>query len=639
MSAIAAIVQVAATAASPAKRQELEQQALAMVRASARADVPPVAATAATGPSASVAAAARSGAGENTLLAAAGKVCVAADASLVQRVQLAGELRRTGARLPAEPDDAQLLLAAWQAWGEGMVRRVEGDIALVLWDADRMMFVAWRDHVGRRPLHWAQAGDQVVAGSTPGVLLANPNTPRGLSAMGLAAIAAGLLEHPDETAWSDIRILPPGHLLTWSPGAPVHVRRVWDPPAFEQGAALPFQDARSELRRLLVSACAERMDSNRSTAVWMSGGWDSPAVYGAARAARAGEVFPVSMSYPKRDSGREDETIRAIAQFHKTEVHWASVNDAPLVMGDSASEQPDEDGPLVHPYRWWNRRMADVTVAAGAHTALDGAGGDQLFGLTPIFIAELLRRGRIVEARRAARAHGIATRPGKRGWMDWWQWGIRPLLPPFALQMAGFLRAGSAPLGHLERAVPAWFTQREGLRSGLRQRARGWKPRRGESLGAAESRWYLTSAYAGRILAAQYSAALAGGVVLRSPLLDSRIVSLAATRPRVERAAGGETKRLLRSAAAEWLPSEVLAKRHSRTGLSTDYFRRELRMSLPGLLQSAGEMDALAGMGLVDPTAVAAAAADWLAGRAGDEQAMALLYTLRTELWARAWSG
>src|SRR5690606_42018748 len=107
MSAIAAIVQVAATAASPAKRQELEQQALAMVRASARADVPPVAATAATGPSASVAAAAPSGAGENTPLAAAGKAGVAADASLAQRVRLAGERPRTGARLPARHGGAQ----------------------------------------------------------------------------------------------------------------------------------------------------------------------------------------------------------------------------------------------------------------------------------------------------------------------------------------------------------------------------------------------------------------------------------------------------------------------------------------------------------------------------------------------------
>lgn len=638
MSAIAAVIEAAAPSASPERRTMVEQQALAMVRASSRADRPPVAASASTDTLAAVAAAPMALAGESALLASEGGVYVAADASLVRREELRHQLGRAGMRVPDNADDARLLLAAWQAWGEGMVRRVEGDVAMLLWDAERTVLAAWRDHVGRRPLHWAQPGARILAGSTPGVLLAHPVTPRELSRVGVAAVAGGLLEHPDETAWESIRVVPPGHLLTWSPGGTVQVRRVWQPPEFEKGNAIPFQEARSELRRLLVAASADRMDPARSTAVWMSGGWDSPAVFAAARAAGAGDVFPVSMSYPRGDGGREDEIITEIAQHFGATVQWASVDEVPLVANNLLQELPDEDGPLVHPYYWWNRRMAEVTREAGANVALDGAGGDQLFGLTPVFLADLLKRGRIVEARRSARAHGVATQAGRRGWMDWWQWGVRPLLPPFALQLAGVLRAGPAPLGHLERAIPAWFSRRESLHGSLKQRARGWHPRRGESLGAAESRWYLTSAYAGRILAAQYTAALHGGAVLRSPLLDSRIIRLAATRPRVERAAAGETKRLLRSAAATWLPSTVLAKRDSRTGLSTYYFRRELRKSLPELLKAAGEMEALSGLEVVQPDGVRAAVADWMGGRLGDEQGMALLNTLRTELWARRWA-
>src|SRR5690606_23076689 len=290
------------------------------------------------------------------------------------------------------------------------------------------------------------------------------------------------------------------------------------------------------------------------------------------------------MSYPVGDGGREDETIASIAGAHASAVHWASVSDAPLVGPELLHEVEEDDEPFVHPYRGWNRRLAAVTRAAGAGVALDGAGGDQLFGVSPVFVAQLLRQGRFVEARRAARAHGAVTGRGRQAATEWWRWGVRPLLSPQLLSIAGLLRGGRAPLGHLERVVPGWLIGRGRQRESLRRRARGWSPRRGESLGAAESRWYLTSPYAGRILAAQSAEALAEGVVLRSPLLDSRVISLAATRPREERAADGETKRLLRSAAADWLPREVLSTRTSRTGLSTDYFRRELRMSLPNLL-------------------------------------------------------
>src|SRR5690606_6748818 len=285
--------------------------------------------------------------------------------------------------------------------------------------------------------------------------------------------------------------------------------RVWEPPVFERGPSTPFPEAAQELRRLLVESAAERMDGELPAAVWLSGGWDSPAVYGAARASGRDDVLPVSMSYPVGDGGREDETIASIAGAHASAVHWASVSDAPLVGPELLHEVEEDDEPFVHPYRGWNRRLAAVTREAGAGVALDGAGGDQLFGVSPVFVAQLLRQGRFIEARRAARAHGAVTGSGRRAATEWWRWGVRPLLSPQLLSLAGLLRGGRAPLGHLERAVPGWLIGSGRQRESLRRRARGWSPRTGESLGAAESRWYLTSPYAGRILAAQSAEALA----------------------------------------------------------------------------------------------------------------------------------
>src|SRR5690606_41332461 len=170
------------------------------------------------GPVACMSAAARTLAGERPLVAAGEGIILVADASLVRRAALRRALAAARVPVPEEPDDAQLLFAEWRAWGEGMVRRVDGDFAFVLWDARQRLLIASRDFVGRRPLHWAHAGGTMLLGSTPGVVLAHPKAPRVLNPDAIAAAAGALPEHPDETAGRGLHVRQPGQLPGRSPG-------------------------------------------------------------------------------------------------------------------------------------------------------------------------------------------------------------------------------------------------------------------------------------------------------------------------------------------------------------------------------------------------------------------------------------
>src|SRR5690606_16363021 len=127
--------------------------------------------------------------------------------------------------------------------------------------------------------HWMALSDGLLVGSTPGVIVAHPRAPREPDPTAIAAAAGALLEHPFETAWRGVNVLPPGHRLVWRVDATPVVERVWEPPVFERDNGVPFEEAREELRRLLREAVAERMDPSRPSAIWLSGGWDSPAVY------------------------------------------------------------------------------------------------------------------------------------------------------------------------------------------------------------------------------------------------------------------------------------------------------------------------------------------------------------------------
>ncbi len=583
-----------------------------------------------------VGAAARREAGERCLIHAADGLLVVADAALVRREALRASLDAAGMRPLPDDDDAALIAAAWRAFGRGLGDHLDGDYAAIIVDERRGVCLAIRDSVGRRPLHWARSADgALLVGSTAGVIVAHPGCPRALDRAALAAMAAGLFEDLDETAYAAVRVVPAGHLLIAEDGGAPRLHRFWSPPPFETSSGIPFEAAAEELRLRLVAAVAERVtpQGDGLTAVWLSGGWDSTAVYGAAAGRHT--VRAVSMSYPVGDGGREDEMIAAVAGHWGDTPEWVRIGDVPLLPPGGFDLEAGRDEPFAHAYDGWNAAMARASRALGARVVLDGAGGDQLFSATPVFLADLVRRGRWGAAAREARSHGVTAGTRRAAAWSWWRWGVRPLMPPVVRDVMGLLRSGRAPLGHLERPIPPWIRPgAEGV-AGLHRRARGFVRRSGESASAAETRWYLTTPYAGRILAAQSGVALAEGVVIRSPLLDRWVVELAASRPREERAGAGETKRLLRAAVRGLVPASVLATRSSRTGLSSDYFRRELDRHLPRLMAAAAGCTGLAELGVVEPAALRRAADEWMAGRLGDDLGLALLLTLRTELWVR----
>jgi len=59
---------------------------------------------------------------------------------------------------PRNPTDAELLLRAYQRWGEGFPERVLGDFAVVLWDEYRQTLLCARDTAGIGQLHYFTDG-------------------------------------------------------------------------------------------------------------------------------------------------------------------------------------------------------------------------------------------------------------------------------------------------------------------------------------------------------------------------------------------------------------------------------------------------------------------------------------------------
>jgi asparagine synthase (glutamine-hydrolysing) len=568
-----------------------------------------------------------------------GPLVVAADASLYYRDDLRRRLAAAGMR-PAGETPSHLILAAHRAWGVEGINALEGDFAYIVFDRDAQSVVCARDFAGRRPLFYLEESGVLVVGSTISGVKSFPGHREAINLAAVGATAAGLLGASRETVFRGVFALPAGHHLRRTPLSGARVERHWEPPIFESGSKLSFDEAGEALRELLVRATGERISDHGPTTVWMSGGWDSTAVFGAGQTAlrargSAENLDVVSISYPPGDPGREDEIIGAIARHWNCPVRWLHIDDIPFFEG-MVERASLRDEPMAHVYDTWNRALIGATARGGSHVAFDGMGGDGLFQVSTIFMADLLRTGRwgtMVREWRAKQLPFTAARFFKAA--------IQPLLPEPVLGLVAAMRGGRPLRGHLERAIPEWIDERFAAQNGLAELARSpVRRRRGESAAARETQWHLLTPWVPAILSYTSSVAVEQGVEVRSPLYDRRVIEFAATRPREERSSMRETKRLLRRSMQGVLPDEVLAPRTHRTGMTTGYFDRSMKAGLRQILSDAflSSPSVLVESGVINMDRFGRAVTYYL--RRGDrEVGLRLLLTLQAELWLRARTG
>jgi asparagine synthase (glutamine-hydrolysing) len=561
------------------------------------------------------------------------ELTIAADASLYYRDDLRRLLSAAGVT-PTGDTPSHLILAAYRAWGEECAARLEGDFAFVIWNRASGLVFAARDFVGRRPLYFAEWGGTLAIGSTIGAILAHPGCPQDLNLTALGALTAGLNWSAGiDTCYHAIQVLRPGHRLIGQQDQVARIAAFWTPFVRTEEPQVSFDEAAEELRALLTRATTERFANQGTTSIWMSGGWDSTAIFGLGRAALAKTVtdrqlLPVSISYPVGDPGREDELINDVANFWKSPIHWLDIHQIPLYR-EMTARAAETDEPPAHMYEPWNRALARGTRAIGSRVALDGNGGDQLFQVSDIYLSDLLKQGRLVEL---AREWKIKRPKGLRRLL---RMTVEPILPsPLARAIAPISR--SQNLHYLERSLPSWFVPDFARAHQLAERDRAVLPV--ETTGSradAEARLYLTAPYWSYATSYMTGTLLQEGVETRSPLIDQRVVEFALRRPVSDRSSRRETKRLLRKAVQGTLPEHILAPRPYRTGITIGYSRREMRADFPMLLDRIlAEPMRLTGLGVVNRADLADAVARFKQGDFSND--MKLYYTLNTELWLQA---
>lgn len=181
---------------------------------------------------------------------------------------------------------AELLLAAFEAWGMECFQRIEGVFALVLWDELAEKLIAVRDRFGTRPLYFHYTGLGIARFRDEAVFASGTFSIKLNLKSASEFLMLGLTDHSIQTMMEGVQAIPAGHMAEMDLSTPGWPK---PRPAVKQWYELPRPDtlhlqeeeAIERFRDLLMEAVMSRMGRPGIPGICLSGGLDSAAIAGA----------------------------------------------------------------------------------------------------------------------------------------------------------------------------------------------------------------------------------------------------------------------------------------------------------------------------------------------------------------------
>jgi asparagine synthase (glutamine-hydrolysing) len=514
----------------------------------------------------------------------------------------------------ASHSDTEVLLRAWQQWGEDCLSRLVGMFAFAVWDMRTQRITLVRDQVGIKPLYYgiADTGDLVFASELKGVL-AHPDVQRTLDPQALEDyLALGYVPDP-KSIYRGVRKLPPGHLLSWHAGeAEPTVRQYWDV-SFDRTADATPDEAIARLRELLDGAVQSQMVADVPLGAFLSGGVDSSAVVASMSRASPQAVRTCSIGF---DHDGFDETVyaRQVARHLHTQHFERRVSADDYALLDTLAgiyDEPFSDSSALPTYRVCELARSQVTVA------LSGDGGDENFAG--------YRRYRMHAWESALRARlPLGLRKPLFGLLGKLypkaDWAPRPLRAKTTLQAlarddveAYFHTVSTTSVAMRQRLYSARFKQElKGYTALEVFRAHAKKAPTKHPLLLAQY-LDLKTWLPGDILTKVDRASMAHSLEVRVPLLDHRLVEWASTLPPSLKLKGGTGKYVFKKALEADLPHDVLYR--TKMGFSVP-LAAWLRGPLAQRTRDALLDGAVASCGYFDPVVLGQLWREHASGRA-----------------------
>lgn len=270
--------------------------------------------------------------------------------------------------------DTEVILYAWQAWGEACVERLRGMFAFALWDRSRQTLFLARDRLGIKPLFYAELSNgQFIFSSELKALKLHPLFPKEIEPTAIEDyFGFGYIPDP-KTIFRGVYKLEAGYCLAIKRGQKAwRPRQYWDV-KFQTGGPSDVEQAGEALIEGLREAVNIRMVADVPLGAFLSGGVDSSAVVALMSGLSSEPVNTCSISFgdPQYNEAR---FAAQVAERYQTahRVEQVDTDDFGLIDRlSSLYDEPYADSSALPTYRVCELAKKQVTVV------LSGDGGDE----------------------------------------------------------------------------------------------------------------------------------------------------------------------------------------------------------------------------------------------------------------------
>ncbi|WP_374585065.1 XrtA/PEP-CTERM system amidotransferase [Pseudoduganella sp.] len=302
-----------------------------------------------------------------------GSVMVCYNGEIYNYRELTAELKALGHTFKTR-SDTEVIVHAWEEWGEDCVHHFRGMFAIGLWDRNKQVMFLARDRLGVKPLYYAMTPDGWFAFSSElKALRMHPSLPRAIDPRAVEDyFAYGYVPEP-KTIYLGALKLSPGFRLTQKVGAPLaQPEQFWDVP-FKLHEKMTESDAQGELVERLREAVKIRLVAEVPLGAFLSGGVDSSAVVAMMAGLDEGAVHTCSIAFQDKAFDESEYALR-VAQQYKTDHFVETVDTDDYGLLDTLAglyDEPYADSSAIPTYRVCQLARKRVTVA------LSGDGGDE----------------------------------------------------------------------------------------------------------------------------------------------------------------------------------------------------------------------------------------------------------------------
>ena len=536
--------------------------------------------------------------------------------------------------------DTEILVHAWEEWGEDCLPELRGMFALALLDLREryatapILFLA-RDPLGIKPLYYTQTPECFLFASEVRALLAGGMASKQLSQDALTSyLLFGSVSEPISLL-EGVFSVPPGHRML------LHVpdrrrtprsRPWWDvtrsPAARDLQKPRDMTTAAARLRTMLEDAVRAHLIADVPVGLFLSSGLDSGAIAALAGRAHAG-IRSFTLTFPG-SAYDESELARVVAKKCGTQHKEVPLTGEAIVSrideAMSALDEPTMDGINTYFVSWAAREV-------GLKAALSGLGGDELFAGYRTF-ADAPRFARVIQAAwfvpsalRRMVAPLIAGMASREGSPDAGKKVAAAWRYPDALPSPYYYARTLFPPGEIDRIIEPRFRPSTINADGvtLEPTWLGWLQRTADEarkmeptvgLSWMEMRTYMAST----LLRDTDTVSMARSLEVRVPLLDTPLVEFVMSLPEAARQRPGVPKALLIEALGDLLPAEILGQRKRTFTLPWEEW---LRGPLGARVEKSFASPAMALAPLLRPNALQTIWKEFQAGKTS---------------WSRPWS-